>query len=120
MRNFREFKIWEKSIQIVIPVYQITKSFPTEEKFGLTSQMRRASVSIASNIAEGCSRQSSMEFKRFLDISLGSAYELETQLIISGELDFITKDQLSAFLPDLIALQKQINALINKLRLDLH
>ncbi len=118
MRNFRELKIWDNSMQIIIPIYIITSKFPLEERFGLTSQMRRASVSIASNIAEGCSRNSNKEFRRFLEISLGSAYELETQSIIAGELGYISKEQLAGFLLNFVALQKQINTLINKLKIE--
>ena len=84
--NFKELLVWRKSIDLVKSVYQLTSSLPTEEKFGLISQMNRSSVSIPSNIAEGSGRTSSKEFLYFLNIAISSSYELETQLIISNQL----------------------------------
>jgi four helix bundle protein len=84
--NFKELLVWKKSIDLVKSVYQLTSSLPTEEKFGLISQMNRSSVSIPSNIAEGSGRTSSKEFLYFLNIAISSSYELETQLIISNQL----------------------------------
>ncbi|WP_139135180.1 four helix bundle protein [Roseivirga sp. 4D4] len=78
MRDFKKLKIWQSGIQLVEQVYQVTNTFPNAEKFGLTSQMTRAAVSIPSNIAEGGARNSQKEYKRFLEIALGSAFELET------------------------------------------
>ncbi len=75
MRNFRNFKIWEEGIAIVTQVYKLSKSLPSEEKYGLRSQICRSAVSIPSNIAEGCSRNSETDFKRFLEIALGSSFE---------------------------------------------
>ena len=83
--NFKELLVWKKSIDLVKSVYQLTSSLPTEEKFGLISQMNRSSVSIPSNIAEGSGRTSSKEFLYFLNIAISSSYELETQLIISNQ-----------------------------------
>lgn len=85
----KDLNVWKKSIQLTKDVYQTTGVFPEEEQFGITSQMRRASVSIASNIAEGYGRKFDKERSRFLNIALGSASELETQIIISKELKFI-------------------------------
>jgi len=82
MRDFRKLEIWKDSIQLVEEVYSITRKFPDTEKFGLTSQMNRSAISIPYNIAEGCSRSSIIEFSRFLEIALGSSFELETQLEI--------------------------------------
>jgi len=84
--NFKELLVWKKSIDLVKSVYQLTSSLPSEEKFGLISQMNRSSVSIPSNIAEGSGRTSSKEFLYFLNIAISSSYELETQLIISNQL----------------------------------
>ena len=84
--NFKELLVWKKSIDLVKSVYQLTSSLPSEEKFGLMSQMNRSSVSIPSNIAEGSGRTSSKEFLYFLNIAISSSYELETQLIISNQL----------------------------------
>ena len=82
MRDFRKYTVWQDGIKFVKRIYKFSESLPKDEKFGLISQIKRASVSIPSNIAEGCSRNSEIEFKRFLEIALGSAFELETQLII--------------------------------------
>lgn len=91
MHNFRELKVWQKARILVKEVYMFTKDLPDEEKFGLTSQMRRASVSIPSNITEGTGRRTNKEFGRFLDIAIGSAYELETQLILCLDLGFVSQ-----------------------------
>ena len=88
MHRYKELKFWQYSRAFCKEIYTITASFPTDEKFGLVSQLRRASVSIASNIAEGASRKSNKDFSRFLTIALGSCYEVETQLLISNDLEF--------------------------------
>lgn len=113
MRNFRDLEIWKDSISLVKGIYELTSTLPDTEKFGLISQMNRCSVSIPSNIAEGCSRDSQKDFIRFLQISLGSAFELETQLEICIELDFIAREEVKITIKSLIKLQKQIKALIN-------
>ncbi|WP_354667377.1 four helix bundle protein [Winogradskyella psychrotolerans] len=87
--KFKELLIWKRSRLFCSEIYAITSKFPDSEKFGLTNQLRRASVSIPSNIAEGSSRNSNKDFARFLQISIGSAYEIETQLLISADLNFI-------------------------------
>ena len=87
MKNFKELIIWQKGIEITKKVYQLSKQFPGEEKFGLISQITRAVVSIAANIAEGSSRNSDKDYARFLQISLGSAFEVQTYLIIAKELN---------------------------------
>ena len=86
MRNFKELKVWQKGFEIAINCFKITSVFPTQEKFGLTSQINRAAVSIPSNIAEGSSRNSDKDYNRFIEISLGSCFEAETQLLISKSL----------------------------------
>lgn len=88
MRNFKQLRIWQQGFQIVLLCFRITKGFPSSEKFGLTAQITRAAISIPSNIAEGSSRNSDKDNKRFIDIALGSAFELETQLMIARELNF--------------------------------
>jgi four helix bundle protein len=83
MRNFKELKIWQKGFDIAVETFRLTASFPISEKFGLTSQLTRAAVSIPSNVAEGSSRKSEKDYHRFVEISLGSSFELETQLLIA-------------------------------------
>ena len=94
MNNFRELKVWKKALSLVTEIYKLTKHFPKEEQFGLTSQIRRCAVSIPSNIAEGAGRSSTKEFMRFLDIANGSLSELETQLIIIDKLNYINTQEL--------------------------
>ena len=98
MHRFKDLEIWKKSRLFCTSNYQITSKFPESEKFGLTNQLRRASVSIPSNIAEGSSRLSNKDFSRFLRITLGSAYEIETQLLIAFDLSFIEKEELDPLL----------------------
>ena len=86
MRNFKELRIWQKGIDIAVKTYQFTGSFPKEDKYAIVQQMTRASVSIPSNIAEGSSRTSEKDYLRFIELSLGSSFELETQLIIAEKL----------------------------------
>ena len=88
MKNFKELKVWQKGFQIALNCFKITATFPAQEKFGLSSQISRAGVSIPSNIAEGSSRNSSKDYNRFIEISLGSCFEAETQLLIARELKF--------------------------------
>ena len=87
MRNFKELKIWQKGFQIATKCFKLTGTFPKEERFGLTSQLNRVCISIPSNIAEGSSRTSSKDYHRFIQISVGSCFEAETQLLIAKELN---------------------------------
>lgn len=116
MRNFKEYEIWKQGMEIVMEIYLLVELLPDSEKFGLKSQMQRAAVSIPSNIAEGCSRNSDLEFKRFLEIAMGSSFELETQILLSEKLGFIKNEQASNCMTKVSKLQKQINSLINKIR----
>lgn len=88
MHNFEELEIWRNSRFLCSEIYMVTDNFPEKEKFGIANQMRRAAVSIPSNIAEGASRKSNKDFCRFLEIAVGSCYELETQLLISNDIGF--------------------------------
>ncbi len=117
MRNFKQLEIWKIAIEIVKQVYGLSQELPEEEKFGIRSQINRAAVSIPSNIAEGCSRNSENEFKRFLEIAMGSLFEVQTQLIIIQELGFIQQDRLNQIFKDLDKEAKMINSLINKIKL---
>jgi four helix bundle protein len=91
MNKFKELKVWQKSIQLVSKIYSITIEFSKKEIYGITSQIRRAAVSIPSNIAEGAGRGTKKEFSHFLDIAKGSSFELETHLILSSEIGFLNK-----------------------------
>ena len=108
MKKFKNLKIWQEGIKIVLEAYKLTKLLPDEEKYGLVSQMRRCSVSIPSNIAEGYGRNSDAEMNRFLNIARGSSYELETQLIISMELGFLNTEELDKFLNQLDNIKRGI------------
>lgn len=116
MRNFKEYEIWKLGMEIVKEVYLVTEFLPDTEKYGLKSQMQRAAVSIPSNIAEGCSRNSELEFKRFLEIAMGSSFELETQLLLSEQLGFVKSDVLGNCINMISRFQKQTNSLINKIK----
>ncbi len=87
MRNFKELRIWKNGIDIAVKTYRVTETFPKEDKYTIVQQMNRAGVSIASNIAEGSSRKSEKDYSRFIEIALGSTYELETQVIIAEQLN---------------------------------
>ena len=116
MHNFRELKIWQEAIEITKLTYKLTKRFPSSELYGLTSQMNRAAVSIPSNIAEGAGRNSNKEFTQFLNISIGSCFELETQMILAYEFNYVQKDEMEMFILNLSKLEKMINALLSTLR----
>lgn len=116
MRDFKKLEIWKNGIELVKQVYQLSDKLPSEEKFGLTSQITRAIVSIPSNIAKGCSRNSEINFKRFLEIAMGSLFEVETQLIITQELKFIKSNELEIIFNLIQKEAKMINSLINKIK----
>jgi len=116
MKNFKELRIWLKGIDIAISCFQLTKTFPKEERFGLSSQITRAAVSISSNIAEGSSRNSEKDYSRFIQISLGSTYELETQLLIAKAASFGDPELLQKILIDITDEQKMIMGFSIKLR----
>lgn len=116
MRNFRNYDIWKNGMDIVDKVYDLTLQFPKYETYGLADQVRRAAVSIPSNIAEGCSRTSEAEFTHFLEYSIGSCFEVETQIEIAKRRDYITQEE---FIKLSIMLEKenrQINQFINLLK----
>ena len=106
--NFKNLKVWQKSVDLAVKVYQMTGIFPSEEKFGMTSQMRRSSVSIPSNVAEGSARNSSKAFTNCLDISLGESFELETQTIIANRVGLLDQKQFDDLNQDLDEIQKMI------------
>lgn len=109
----RNLKVWDKSINLVADIYELTNTFPQDEKYGMVSQMRRSAISIPSNIAEGAARKSTKEYIQFLFISLGSLSELETQLIISDRIGYCTSENPSA--NALNEIRKMLTSLINSL-----
>jgi four helix bundle protein len=115
IKNFKDLKIWQGSMAFVEAVYKFTKIFPQEELYGITGQIRRAAVSIPSNIAEGFMRHHKKEFKQFLFIALASCAEVETQLIISNRLQYITKQELGELSEIIDKLNRMVMALIKKL-----
>ncbi len=115
MNNYKELKVWQKAIDLAEVVYQLTTHFPSQEKFGLISQLRRASVSVASNIAEGAGRNTDGEFRQMLGIAYGSICEVETQLILSNRLAIINEENFKKVSQEISSIQKMLFALIKKL-----
>lgn len=116
IKSFRDLVVWQRAMKLVELVYAISKKFPSDERYALTSQLRRASVSVPSNIAEGYGRHSTMDYVRFLQIALGSAYELETQLELSVRLQLAGVDEVKDALELCVEIEKMLVALSNKLR----
>jgi four helix bundle protein len=111
MHYFKELKVWKAGVEICKAVFKLTRDFPSEEKYGLISQMTRCAISIPSNIAEGCGRKSDKEFYHFLNIALGSSFELETQLIIATEFNYLSEETSEAICSSIIEIQKMIAGL---------
>ena len=116
IKNFKELIVWQKSMDLAETVYKTVRSFPKEEIYGLSDQMRRAVVSIPSNIAEGNQRKTTKEYIHFLFVSKGSLGELETQIMLSGRLNYITNEQMNALLSDCQNVGKLLNGLVNSLQ----
>lgn len=111
MNNFKKLEVWQLSRLLAVNVIKITKGFPDDERFILVSQIRRCAISIPSNIAEGAGRGSKKDFNHFLNIAAGSLYELETQLIISFDLDYISQENFDTMISDLNRVGRLINGL---------
>ena len=118
MKDFRKLKVWEKAHAFVLTVYTVTRNFPKEEIYGLTSQIKRASLSIGLNIVEGCGRNSNADFKRFLQIAFGSACEAEYCIILSHDLKYITYDEFIFLQQKIIEVKMMLSSLMNKLTTD--
>lgn len=114
MHNYKKLIVWQKAVDLAITIYKITKRFPEEEKFGMTLQARKSANSIANNIAEGSRKSSGKDFNRFLEISDGSSAELDTQLIISNRVGYITEEELAVSENQIIEIQKIIKSLKEK------
>ena len=113
MMNFSELDVWKRSRELANHIYDITKSFPKDEMFGLTNQMRRAAVSVASNIAEGCGRQHSKDAIQFFYIARGSVFELEAQLYIASDQNYFEENVLEASLGQVTTCKRVLNGFIN-------
>ncbi len=118
MRDFRRLQGWHKAHQLVLAVYQETAGFPSEERFGLTSQLRRASVSIPANIAEGCGRRTDDDFARFMDYAMGSASEVEYHLLLSRDLGILAKDPHQHLHAQTTEVKRMLASFLGKLRAD--
>ena len=116
MQEFKNLAVWQEARRLTKSVYHLTTGFPHSEEFGLKAQMRRASISICSNIAEGCGRRGDREFRRFLDVAMGSACELESELIVSFDLAFIAESVQEQALSALIEIKRMLSGLIGRLR----
>ncbi|MBC7745034.1 MAG: four helix bundle protein [Flavobacterium sp.] len=115
MRDFQQFEFWQKAHTLTLKIYLSTKSFPKEELYGLTSQMRRSSSSIPTNIAEGCGRESIPELKRFFSIAAGSCSELQYQLMLSKDLKYISDNLFTEHTAEVICIKRMISKYIGKL-----
>ena len=115
-RNFREYPVWQDAVNLSTQVYKLTANMPWFEKKGLCDQLQRAVVSIASNIAEGSSRPSDADFAHFLDIALGSTYEVETQLLIAKNIGYLNDDVYEYLNPLVVSIECQLSGFIKSLR----
>ena len=116
MIDFRTLRVWEAFHEITLDIYKITQQFPSEELYGLTSQMRRSAASVPTNIAEGCGRNTDPDLAKFLTIAMGSASELEYQLILAKDLKFIQQDEYQDVMKNLITSKKMLNTFLKKVR----
>ncbi len=114
--DFKELKVWQKCRRFTKELYSLTYSFPEDEKFGITNQIRRATISISNNIAEGAGRNSKKEFRQFLHIAYGSAVEVENMLILVSDLNFVKADEVTPLYNDLMEIQKMLFALVNSIK----
>jgi four helix bundle protein len=115
IKSYKDLMIWQRSIELVVLIYEVLKKFPRIEDYNLTSQIRRAAVSIPANIAEGFGRRTKKDYAQFLNISRGSLYELETHLILASRFGYITGDELHKFADEISQIGKMTNAFITKL-----
>jgi four helix bundle protein len=116
MQDFRNLKVWQKSHGLTLAVYRCSAEFPRAEMFGLTSQIRRSSSSVPTNIAEGCGRGSDSDFRRFLQIAMGSACELDYQLLLARDLTYLPESDYLALSQDLVEIKRMLTSLLQKLR----
>jgi four helix bundle protein len=116
VRTHKDLLVWQKAMDLVVEVYRVTANFPPAERYGLISQMRRAAVSVPSNIAEGAARSSRPDYHRFASMALGSLAELETQALLAARLDYSTADQIETLLRDLAEVRRLLCGLLHSLQ----
>jgi four helix bundle protein len=116
MQDFRKLKIWQRSHQLVLKIYSATKTFPAEERYGIISQIRRSSASIPTNIAEGTGRRGNVEFARFIEIAFSSASEVQYQLILSKDLDYLSSDKFRELSNEIVEIKRMLTSFLNKLK----
>lgn len=115
MRDFRQLKVWDKAHRLTLDVYRATREFPAEERFGLTIQLRRAAVSVPSNIAEGCGRTGDRELAHFMSMAAGSASEVEYQLLLARDLEYFTTEQHQKLDEQVNEVKRMLNSFMQKL-----
>jgi len=115
LKNYKELKVWQKSYSLCLDIYRLTRVFPKEERYGLTSQIRRSAVSVPSNIAEGYGRKTTADYIRLLYIAYGSVCELETQILLSGDLNYIKVEKLEEIKGNISEVERMLKALITSL-----
>lgn len=116
MKNFKKLHIWSKAMDLTIDIYNQTKPFPKEERFALTNQIRRSSVSIPSNISEGCGRRTIPDQAHFMDIAIGSSFELETQILLAKKLGYLSEEEADKTLNEITFIQVALTNYTSKLR----
>lgn len=116
MKNFKKLHIWSKAMDLTIDIYNQTKPFPKEERFALTNQIRRSSVSIPSNISEGCGRRTIPDQAHFMDIAIGSSFELETQILLAKKLGYLSDEEADKTLNEITFIQVALTNYVSKLR----
>jgi four helix bundle protein len=116
MKDFRTLKVWEKAHALTLTIYKATEAFPKQEVYALTNQIQRAAVSVPSNIAEGCGKDSDAELKRYFLIAMGSSSELEYLLLLAHDLGYLSQDTFQSMNNELVETRKMLNAFIQKLR----
>jgi four helix bundle protein len=119
MKDFHNLKVWEKAHKLTLMIYQVTKEFPKDELYGLINQMRRSSASIPTNIAEGCGRDSQADMTRFFQMAMGSSSELEYQLILAHDLQYLNEKDFLELSTELSEMRRMLNAFIQKIKHDM-
>lgn len=118
MRDFRKLDVWQRAHRLTLALYKVTRRFPKEELYGLTSQIRRSAASVCANLAEGCGRGGEREFRRYLLIAAGSASELEYHLLLSADLEYFARDTHADLNREITGVKRMLTGLLNRLKAD--